>query len=120
MAVLVTADVRGQTQEGFDGMIGALRDTLENAPGFILVTGYPADGSWRTLEVWDSVEAATAFYATFVHPNLPPGLKPKRTFHPLQTLVSAATPAVTGVSPAPAPARLRRDPRRPRGRELKR
>lgn len=100
MAVLVTADVQGQTQKGFDGMIGMLKDALENAPGFILVTGYPAGGSWRVLEVWRSAEEAAAFYATFIHPNLPPGLKPERTFQPLQTLLSAPTLArVSGGDP---------------------
>lgn len=89
MPVLVTADVQGQTQAGFDAILGALQDAFKTAPGFILVTGYPAGGSWRTLEVWESAEEAAAFYARFIHPNLPPGLKPKRTFQPLQTLVSA-------------------------------
>lgn len=92
MAVLVTADVQGQTQKGFDAILGGLKSALEAAPGFILVTGYPAGGSWRTLEVWRSAEEAAAFYATFVHPNLPPGLKPKRTVQPLQTVVSARAP----------------------------
>ncbi len=88
MAVLVTAEVKGQTQEGFDGILGALENALKEAQGFLLVTGFPVEGSWRTLEVWETAEDATRFYATFVHPNLPPGLKPKRTFQELRSLVT--------------------------------
>lgn len=90
MAVLVFAEVPGQTQEGFDGILAALGDMLKQAPGFVLVTGFPVEESWRTLEVWESAQDATEFYAKYVHPNLPPGLKPKRTFQNLHTLVSVA------------------------------
>lgn len=88
MAVLVTAEVKGQTQEGFDGILGALEHALKEAPGFILVTGFPVEASWRTLEVWETSRDANRFYAKFVHPNLPPGLKPKRTFQNLHSLVT--------------------------------
>jgi len=35
MAVLVIADVQGQTAEGYDGMLAALEADMKDAPGFI-------------------------------------------------------------------------------------
>lgn len=35
MAVLMTADVPGQTTEGYDGMLSVLTEPLKQAPGFI-------------------------------------------------------------------------------------
>ena len=38
MAVLVTADVSGPTEQGYDGMLTRLETALKAAPGFILHT----------------------------------------------------------------------------------
>ena len=35
MAVLVTAEVPGQTEAGYDGMRGMLEGALRTAPGFV-------------------------------------------------------------------------------------
>jgi hypothetical protein len=88
MAVLVIAEVPGQTREGFAGIAESLDSALKQAPGFIMVTGFPTNGSWQTLEVWESAKDATQFYAKFVRPNLPQGLKPKRTVYELHTLIT--------------------------------
>lgn len=88
MAVLVLADVCGQTPEGYDGMLAALEPLLEEAPGFIAHGAGPiGSGWWKTFEVWETQADATAFFATHVHPNLPPGVKPKRTIIELHALV---------------------------------
>ena len=42
MAVLVTADVPGQTQEGYDRMIATLTPALQEAKGFIAHGAAPA------------------------------------------------------------------------------
>jgi hypothetical protein len=97
MAVLVMAEVPGQTREGFAQIMNVLERELRQAPGFILVTGFPVDGSWQTVEVWETAKDATQFFATFVHPNLPAGLKPKRKIHELHTLVTRETPALEPV-----------------------
>lgn len=47
MAVLITAEVKGQTREGYDGMLGKLAEWLKQAPGFILHTAHPVEGGWR-------------------------------------------------------------------------
>jgi hypothetical protein len=45
-----------------------------------------ADG-WRSFEVWETQEDATAFFSKYIHPNLPDGIKPKRTLLQLHSLV---------------------------------
>jgi hypothetical protein len=42
---------------------------------------------WRITEIWESVQDATAFYAKYVDPQLPAGVKPKRKFHELHSLI---------------------------------
>jgi hypothetical protein len=87
MAVLVTADVQGQTEAGYFGMLDMLTGPLKAAPGFILHTAHPIDGGWRVVEIWESQQDANQFFAKSVHPNLPPGMKPKRSFQPLHAVV---------------------------------
>ena len=87
MAVLITAEVPGQTKEGYDGMLSALAGPIKATPGFILHAAYESDGGWHVIEVWDTQEAATDFFVKHIHPNLPPGVKPKRKFHELHSIV---------------------------------
>ena len=88
MAVQVTADVPGQTAEGYDAIRGFLEQALKSAPGFILHTSHAVDGGWRVIEIWESANDANQFFAKHVHPNLPPGIKPKRTFQELHAVLT--------------------------------
>ncbi len=87
MPVLVTAEVPGQTQQGYDGMQVVLADALRRAPGFVLHYAYATQGGWRVIEVWETKKDANDFFAKAVHPNLPPGIKPRRTFQELHSLI---------------------------------
>ena len=87
MAVLVTAEVPGQTQQGYDGMLTVLDGPLRLASGFVLHTAYPVEGGWRILEIWDSKTQANEWYAKSVAPKLPPGVHPKRSVQELHSLV---------------------------------
>ena len=89
MAVLVTAEVPGQTEQGYDGMLVALESALKQAPGFVLHSAYPVEGGWRIVEVWESKSQANEWYAKAVAPNLPPGVRPKRSVQELHSLVSS-------------------------------
>ena len=40
-------------------------------------------------EIWESAKDATEFFAKYVDPNLPPGVKPKRRFMELHSLIRA-------------------------------
>ena len=87
MAVLITAVVPGQTQAGYDQAMISLRPLLAQAPGFIAHGAGMSPEGWRVFEVWDSAEQATAFFAKHIHPHLPPGVAPKRTYLELSSLV---------------------------------
>lgn len=89
MAVLVIADVPGQTQQGYDSMLAVLAPMLRNAPGFVLHGAHPVQGGWRVVEVWESREQANTFYAKVVAPNLPPGIRPKRSVQEMHACVRA-------------------------------
>jgi hypothetical protein len=87
MAVLVIADVPRQTAEGYDDMLAALETELKEAPGFIAHGGGPSVDGWKTFEVWETLEQATRFFAGYVRPLLPDGVRPKRTVVELDTLI---------------------------------
>jgi len=87
MAVLVIADVQGQTPEGYDKMLAALETELKEAPGFIAHGAGPSADGWKTFEVWDTLSEATRFFAGYVRPLLPEGVMPKRTIVELDALV---------------------------------
>ena len=87
MPVLITAEVKDQTQQGYEGMRTLLADALKQAPGFVLHTAHPIEGGWRIIEVWETKEAGDHFFAKSVAPNLPPGIGPKRSVQELHGLV---------------------------------
>lgn len=87
MAILILADVANQTQEGYDSVLFAVAPLLKQAPGFVMHAAYPVEGGWKSIEVWESSAAATEFFAKHIAPNLPPGVKPKRTVQELYSLV---------------------------------
>jgi hypothetical protein len=88
MTVLVVAEVQGQTQAGYDGMLAALSEQIRRSPGFIFHAAHPIEGGWRVLEVWASKADANQFFAKNVAPNLPPGIHPKRSVQELHSFVT--------------------------------
>jgi hypothetical protein len=92
MAVLMIADVPGQTREGYDGLLAQLGPRLRQAKGFIAHYSCDADGGWRCMELWETQEDATRFFATEVHPYLPAGVSPKRKLIELHSLVQPSAP----------------------------
>lgn len=90
MAILMTAHVKGQTREGYDGALNAVRERFKKAPGFILHSSYPDEEGWMVAEIWETKADADAFYANYVVPNLPAGIHPKRSYQELYSLVRIA------------------------------
>ncbi|GAB4483740.1 MAG: hypothetical protein OHK0044_33140 [Burkholderiaceae bacterium] len=88
MAVIVMADVHGQTEAGYDGMLKVLADPIRQAEGFVLHSAYCVDGRWHVFEVWRSKADADRFFARHVAPHLPPGVRPKRTVVEAHSLVT--------------------------------
>ena len=86
MAVLMIGEIPNMTDEIYGGMIGQLTPSLHAADGFISHAGGPNPaGGWRVVEVWESEEDAESWFNANVKPNLPPGIVPNRTYHPLHT-----------------------------------
>jgi hypothetical protein len=88
MAVIVMADVPGQTQQGYDGMARVLFERARQAPGFVMHSAYVVEGQWRVLEVWQSKADADQWFAKQVAPHLPPGVRPKRALFETYSLVT--------------------------------
>jgi hypothetical protein len=42
---------------------------------------------WRVFEIWETQKEASDFFAKHIHPNLPPGVTPKRTYLELHNLM---------------------------------
>jgi hypothetical protein len=86
MPVLMIAEVPGMTEEIYGGMVGQLKPVLQAADGFISHAGGPnPGGGWRVVEVWESEAEAQKWFEVNVEPNLPPGIKPNRSYHELHT-----------------------------------
>jgi ketosteroid isomerase-like protein len=88
MPVMIISEVSGQTPQGYDAMLALVGGALRQAPGFVMHMAHPTEGGWRIVEVWQSKEDATRFFATHIAPNLPDGVRPKLSFHLLHSLVS--------------------------------
>ena len=88
MAVLVTAEVPGMTSERYDAMIGLLGEKMRRSFGFLAHGAGMVDGVWQVVELWETEEEATKWFAENVHPNLPEGITPKRTLVPLHHLIT--------------------------------
>ena len=90
MSVLMIAEVPNMTEEIYEGMIPQLSPQLQQAAGFVSHAGGPSpSGGWRVVEIWDSEAQAEEWFQSNVKPNLPPGVAPDRTFHPVHTAFTA-------------------------------
>lgn len=88
MAVIVMAENDQLTREAYDGMLVALRETMQRSPGFIAHMGWQMPEGWRVVEIWRSKEDADHFFVKHVHANLPADApKPKRRVFDLHALV---------------------------------
>lgn len=88
MAVLIKSKVKGQTPEGYRSVLGAVRQPLKQASGFIAHFAHPAEDAWDIYEVWQSKTEADQWFAKFIVPNLPAGVHPKRTYIELHGIVT--------------------------------
>lgn len=89
MAVLILSKVKGQTKEGYDGILEAVKDEIKKADGFIFHGAHPSDEEWQVVEIWETRAQADKWFGKFVVPNLPKGIHPKRTYFELYSAVTA-------------------------------
>lgn len=88
MAVQVTSEASGVTPEIYQYMLGLLLERMQQSPGFRLHAGHATEAGWRIIEFWDSRDQANQFFAKHVAPNLPPGIRPKRSVQELHGIVA--------------------------------
>jgi hypothetical protein len=64
MAIAMVFDTPGGTQEQYDQIAAQLRQRGVRLPvaGQLLHLAGPVDGGWRTVDVWESREAADRFF----------------------------------------------------------
>jgi heme-degrading monooxygenase HmoA len=87
MAVIVMAENPKLTTDAYDGMLAHLRQTMEQSPGFIAHVGWSTPEGWHVVELWRSQDDANQFFATHVHPVIPPDARPKRRVYEVHALV---------------------------------
>ena len=86
MPVLMIAEVPDLNEEIYAGMLPQLMPLMRAYKGFVSHAGGPSpNGGWRVVEVWESEEDGRNWFEENVKPNLPPGVVPDRTYHPLHT-----------------------------------
>jgi heme-degrading monooxygenase HmoA len=87
--VLMIGEVPNMTEEIYAGMIGQMAPLMRASRGFISHAAGPSPtGGWRVVEAWESEEDSEKWFDENVKPNLPPGIVPDRTFHPLHTALT--------------------------------
>lgn len=89
MAVLISSKVAGQTQEGYNGVLVAVKESIKRAPGFIMQCAHPVEDGWNVTEVWNSKQEADNWFAKTVVPHLPPGIHPKRSYQELYNVITS-------------------------------
>lgn len=89
MAVLISSKVAGQTQEGYDAVLVAVKESIKRAPGFIMQCAHPVEDGWNVTEVWNSKQEADNWFAKTVVPHLPPGIHPKRSYQELYNVITS-------------------------------
>ena len=74
--------------ETYDGLCRQVSEHLRAAPGFIAHLAGPAAGGWGITEVWESREAADAFYSGAIAPMMAAAGLPMPTieFRPLHNV----------------------------------
>jgi hypothetical protein len=89
MAVLMTAQLPGATQEMIDGMRPVL-DEIRRQKGFVIHTNGPVPEGWRVVEVWDSKADFETWFEKYVKPAFPEGAPmPVIAFDELNDVVTA-------------------------------
>ena len=73
MAVAQVHELAGMTKELYDRAMQDL-NLPDPPPGSLVHMAGPMDGGWRIVEVWESEEAATAFYGSEAFQKMAQGL----------------------------------------------
>jgi heme-degrading monooxygenase HmoA len=90
MPVLMTSDMPGTTQEGYEHLAAALVPTMQASPGFIAHAAGPVEGGYVVTELWESEQAHEAWFAQHVRPAMPAdAAAPSITYRPIANIATA-------------------------------
>lgn len=89
MAILMMAEVTGQTREGYQQVFDALAPLYALSPGFIGHSSHPTPDGWCVMDVWESREDFQRFFSQHVMQRLPSTVRPKITFQLLHDALTA-------------------------------
>jgi hypothetical protein len=88
MTVLMTSNMPGLTQEGYDRLAAALLPVLRSTDGFIAHAAGPIDGGFLVTELWESEDAHDVWFTAHVAPAMPDDAPtPDRTIRPVVNVV---------------------------------
>ena len=76
MAVMVTSDQPGMTQEMYDTVSREALPLLSKRSGFIAHAAWPIEGGWHVMEIWASASEQAEAAQEIVVPRLPTELPP--------------------------------------------
>ena len=85
---MISAVVKGQTLEGYSRTLEFVQELIQSAPGFIAQCAHPVAEGWQVFELWESKAMADQFFRTYIVPNLPQGVHPKRTYQELHNVLT--------------------------------
>ncbi len=89
MTVLMTSEMPGVTDEGYQHLAAALVDTLVSSDGFISHAAGPTESGYRVTELWESEAAHHAWYSAHVVPAMPSGApSPTITYRMITNVVT--------------------------------
>jgi hypothetical protein len=91
VAILMKAEVFGQTQEGYQQVFDALAPLYAATPGFIAHLSHPIDGGWCVMDVWASREQFESFFSQHVACKLQDTVRPKISFQALHDAMAVST-----------------------------
>lgn len=89
MTVLMSSELPGVTDEGYQHLVALLADALRSSDGFIAHAAGPTDTGYTVTELWESEAAHEAWYSTHVAPAMPPSAPaPRTTYRQITNIVT--------------------------------
>jgi hypothetical protein len=76
MAVMITAELPGMTQELYERMAPYILDQVRENAGFIAHAAGPIEGGWQVTEIWTSQAQHDAWFSASIAPSIPEGVQP--------------------------------------------
>jgi hypothetical protein len=104
MAVMITAELPGMTQELYERIAPYILDQVRENAGFIAHAAGPIEGGWQVTEIWTSQSQHDAWFFGSIAPSIPDGVRPaNRTIREIDLFLSVGRLSRRARSHAGAP-----------------